>query len=348
MLRSLVGSEMCIRDSSEELKGVAESLGVSLGKVAMLQIAYEVFAGCTSIVVDMDQEGSSHPFHIRTMDWDLPGLQEITIQVEFVRKGRTVFKAATWPGYVGVLTGMRPGGFSVSINYRRSWEAGNHSMIRAVLTNLRKGLFNGAWPVSFLVREVLDRQESYEAAVGAFESSGLMAPTYITVGGMEPGEGCVITRTRSGHGQMPVWKLSRDGAVVQANMDWFRDDPGWQVVQDEPPTQPAEGEESILEDHSWQDISWSSTRRIVAQTAITSAGERLTKRDLWLLLSTPPCQAEDLVYTTSMCASTGEFVTRSHVREEHEVEGYARWSAHVEMVAPEVYGGAVTSGPSRQ
>ena len=50
----------------DELRGVAKAAGVPLGRVVMLQIAYEAFAACTSIVVEgMD----GHPLHIRTMDW---------------------------------------------------------------------------------------------------------------------------------------------------------------------------------------------------------------------------------------------------------------------------------------
>ena len=61
--------------------------------------------------------------------------------------GQTLFSACTWAGYVGVLTGVRGGGYSVSVNYRRT-EAGNNSMAR--------GLVGAHWPVSFLVRNDCD------------------------------------------------------------------------------------------------------------------------------------------------------------------------------------------------
>jgi hypothetical protein len=77
----------------------------------LLQIAYEIFAACTSIVVDGVGGAKSHPFHIRTMDWEMPELQPMTIEVQFVKHGRPLFIASTWAGYVGVLTGMRYGGY---------------------------------------------------------------------------------------------------------------------------------------------------------------------------------------------------------------------------------------------
>ena len=36
----------------DELRGVAKAAGVPLGRVVMLQIAYEAFAACTSIIVE--------------------------------------------------------------------------------------------------------------------------------------------------------------------------------------------------------------------------------------------------------------------------------------------------------
>lgn len=43
------------------------------------------------------------------MDWDMPELQAITIEVEFQRNYNTHFVATTWAGYVGILTGIKPG-----------------------------------------------------------------------------------------------------------------------------------------------------------------------------------------------------------------------------------------------
>jgi hypothetical protein len=104
---------------SEELAGIAKATGIPLGRVVLLQIAYEAFAACTSIVVDGPD---GHPLHIRTMDWEMPELQPLTIEVDFIKGGVLVHRATTWAGYVGVLTGVRVQGFSVSVNYRRSLE----------------------------------------------------------------------------------------------------------------------------------------------------------------------------------------------------------------------------------
>lgn len=275
------------------------------------------------------------------MDWELPALQELTIEVDFVRGGHTVFTATTWPGYVGVLTGVKAGGFSVSVNYRRTPE-GNESMLKQVAKNMMLGLA-GSWPVSFIVREVLEQDADFDTAVASLKVSDLMAPTYITVAGIRPGQGIVITRSRTdtavpairpdGGGRVaeggdadvasasagggrpvsdketPLWGLATNGPIVQANMDYWRDD----------------AMAAGLEDHGWQDICSSRVRRVAARAAIREAGPGVTPTDLWLLLSTPPCLAHDTVYTVAMCAATGHVCTRTSVSRRQSTEAARRW-----------------------
>ena len=86
----------------QELKGIADATGISLGRVIMLQIAYEAFSACTSIIVNGPD---NYPLHIRTMDWDMTELKKLTIEVDFIKNGNVLYTATTWAGYVGVLTG---------------------------------------------------------------------------------------------------------------------------------------------------------------------------------------------------------------------------------------------------
>lgn len=80
-----------------------------------MNLSYELFATCTSIIVP-DKDGN--PLHCRTMDWDLPALRDLTLEVEFQRNGKTLYHATTWAGYVGILTGMRPGRFCMLHNMK--------------------------------------------------------------------------------------------------------------------------------------------------------------------------------------------------------------------------------------
>lgn len=53
----------------EEIEGISRITGIPVGKLALLQIAYEVFAACTSIVVNISRNGRSqgipfsHPYY---------------------------------------------------------------------------------------------------------------------------------------------------------------------------------------------------------------------------------------------------------------------------------------------
>lgn len=199
-----------------------------------------------------------------------------------------------------------------------------------------------------MLLQVLTIADCYGEAVNRFKDALLMAPTYLTVGGTESGEGCVITRGREPQEELPVWRLDEHGPVVQTNMDWFRDDPGWIVNGDETPF-PAPAEYVDEHDHSWQDICYSSTRRRVARAAILSQEGELSVEDYWLLLSTEPCLCEDTVYTTAMCASIGMLVTRKHVSRKQQQMGAKRWGTLAEMVAPEMeYWEESNNTPTRQ
>jgi hypothetical protein len=112
---------------------VCTAAGLPLGQLVLLQLVYEASAACTSIIVPQDpakvscpiaphprldstlivhvrvcvcsRGQASAPQHIRTMDWGMEFLRPLTIEVDFVKGGRTQYLATTWVGYVGVLTG---------------------------------------------------------------------------------------------------------------------------------------------------------------------------------------------------------------------------------------------------
>jgi hypothetical protein len=80
----------------DELKAISKDAGVPLGALTLLQLAYEVFAFCTSIVTDEDvQQTGGCPMHIRTMDWDMKVLEQMTIEVDFRVRNQTVFLGTT-------------------------------------------------------------------------------------------------------------------------------------------------------------------------------------------------------------------------------------------------------------
>ncbi len=89
---------------------------------------------------------------------------------------------------------MRPGGFGVSVNYRKISKTITERATGLGL-NIARGLFKASWPVAFLVREVLETESEYRDAVKALKDSDLIASVYLIVSGVKAGEGEIITRS---------------------------------------------------------------------------------------------------------------------------------------------------------
>jgi hypothetical protein len=159
--------------------------------------------GCTSAAY---RDGDAM-YHVRCLDWEEPGreIARATRIYDFRRAGRTWFRAVGVLGMVGLLSGVRPGAFSVSINWAPS---------RSLPWFLRDPTIR--------LREVLDDPavRTYEQAVQALAASSLAGPVFFTVVGAAPGEAVVVEcakprpwRVRSHLRRMDP----RGGVLVQTN-----------------------------------------------------------------------------------------------------------------------------------
>ncbi|CAF0935867.1 unnamed protein product, partial [Didymodactylos carnosus] len=258
----------------EELKGFSEVIEISLGRLVLMQFVYECFACCTSIVCKDQQTGI--PVHIRTMDWELDFLKPLTIDVDFQKSGQTIFKATTWIGYVGILTGMRlQDGYSISVNFRHT--AGSFK------TNLKTALSSG-WPIGFLVREVLESTHSYDLAVEQLSESTIIAPCYFTICGTSQNKTVGTLLTRKQQSEENMWIVSENGPIIQTNIDH------WSSSKEE-------------------DIFFSIARRTLAKKLLNKM-KTVNEYELWNLVSTPPIYNKITIYGTLMCPEYGIYHTR--------------------------------------
>eukprot|EP00736_Rhodelphis_marinus_P006671 Rmarinus@m.4334 len=192
----------------DELLYLSEALRMPFEEVLLVQIYYELCACCTSLLADDDQGA----IHFRTMDWPLPELNPLTITVDFHKGGQLLYRTVTWAGFVGVLTGVRVGCYSISVNFR--------SLGGNPLGNLMRSL-TGCWPVGYLVRDVLESQSSYAAACQTLENARLVSPSYIIVKAAVRGVGRVITRDPSGFSSRSFRDAEENKEfLVQTNVDW--------------------------------------------------------------------------------------------------------------------------------
>jgi len=223
---------------------------MTLGRLVLLNMFYDVTAGCTSVVAastsprycrrplssqpNAPRECANAtrpvPIHGRNLDFPIPGLANVTSVVHMVRGDETIATGVFYAGYVGVLTGQRRGGWSVSVNQRnRHWWT--HEEFH-IITNLIAFL-SGAESTGVFLRDSLLNIPTYAQAVEKLSTQVLPAPVYLIVAGARDGEGAVLTRNRFGldlsHGkENAVWSIEPTAPVrddrfaSRGNSSWFR------------------------------------------------------------------------------------------------------------------------------
>lgn len=172
-----------------EAEAIAQIAGLPLADVLLANVAYDLAQaapGCTTLV----GRGERGPLHFRNLDWTFPGtlLRRTATLVHVQNAPAGDFFALGWPGQFGILTGMAPGRFSVTINYvRHARDSGPAAVARHAIA--------GFSPVTWVVREVFEAAEDFDEAVRMLESAPLVAPVIFTVAGVKDGEAVVIERT---------------------------------------------------------------------------------------------------------------------------------------------------------
>lgn len=146
LLLLLLGAvcRMCFK-YSEDIVALAALVHHMPGEIFLANMAYEVLGGCTSVVVS---DAVGKPMLARTMDWPMTLLAKYTVEFQWIRSSsdgsvcepETLFYSVGWPGYVGVMTAVKPGRFSVSLNARYCAPCGSHSHSSFLVSSLRRVL----------------------------------------------------------------------------------------------------------------------------------------------------------------------------------------------------------------
>uniref|UniRef100_A0A8C7G575 Acid ceramidase n=1 Tax=Oncorhynchus kisutch TaxID=8019 RepID=A0A8C7G575_ONCKI len=214
---------------NEEIKGVATA-SVNLGEQYLLTNFY------LFLLVFCKRFSSCYPFNSLlkinplivsfSTSWDMKNrswlitekLKPLVVNIDFQRGNKTVFKSTNFAGYVGMLTGIKPHAFTLTMNERFSLDGGYIGIVEWILGNR-----DGMW-MSFLTRSVLENATSYEEAKNLLAQTKLLAPAYFILGGNQTGQGCVITRSRVL--SLDIWeielKLGR-WYVLETNYDHWKE-----------------------------------------------------------------------------------------------------------------------------
>jgi hypothetical protein len=165
-----------------EIESWAQGIGVSAGTVTILNCAYELshlrwpkVFGCTAGVRWVKGAGL---VHVRSLDWPLPTMGPAT-RLFWFRQGEREFVSVGVPGQVGVLSGMLPFAYSVTINWAPP----------AAFPSFEFG-------PGFLLRDTLEACDTYDTAVRRLTETRLSTSVFFTVCGTEDGQACVIERTQ--------------------------------------------------------------------------------------------------------------------------------------------------------
>lgn len=197
----------------QDVKALAKLLKLHVGELFLVNIIYEISGGCTSFVA-IDCEDSC-PIHGRTLDWPTNFLAKYSIHFIWTRNNEVLFHSVGWPGYVGVLTGVKPGRFAISLNARyphtlaSPWACRKAALLNAKantemidgewLTSawqrLSSALSPNAWINGNLIRHLLETQgTTFESAARTCTTSRLCVASYFIISGTMPTEGTIISR----------------------------------------------------------------------------------------------------------------------------------------------------------
>uniref|UniRef100_A0A8C3A1D5 Acid ceramidase n=1 Tax=Cyclopterus lumpus TaxID=8103 RepID=A0A8C3A1D5_CYCLU len=221
------------------------------------------------------------------MGWDIKNkswiisekLKPLVVNLDFKRNNQTIFKSTNFAGYVGLLTGIKPHMFSLTMNERFSLDGGYIGILEWIL-----GKRDGMW-MSFLTRSVLENANSYEEAKTLLAQTKLLAPAYFILGGNQTGQGCIVTRSRL---------LSID--ILEIDLKMGR----WYVLE-------------TNYDH-WKEPLFLDDRRTPAMTCMNRTTQtNISLKTMYDVLSTKPVLNKLTTYTTLMQVSEGKL--ESYIRD---------------------------------
>ncbi len=156
------------RVETAELRGISKITGIPIYLLVAFNVVLDLLMGCTSgAVKSMEADRSIHQasmLHFRTLDWGMDPLRHIVVHLDFIRSKAhkptaIIASSITYVGYVGVLTGVRPG-LSMSLNFRPLHNAATRGeQFRFYLHHLLV-LLGLRSPISSLLRSYLFREAS--------------------------------------------------------------------------------------------------------------------------------------------------------------------------------------------
>lgn len=214
-----------------EMTGIAKAMGLEVGTVVAMNLIYQIEhigqscdtsnttgpvpncppkkkvshepGFCTSALVP---NAAGTMFHGRNLDWNIPlPLRNLMVDVDYQMGGKTIFTGSQLVGYVGLMHGVRHGGWTYSLNAR---DKGG-----SVLGNLLQALLDKSLTPAQHVRQVMQSAATFDAAVESLAKGPLVNMVYFNLAGVAPREAAVISRGRDR--AVDVWRLSKTPTAAE-------------------------------------------------------------------------------------------------------------------------------------
>ena len=198
----------------EEVRAIAAAL--AFPGIWFLNGSYQW--SCTAL----GREEDGVPWLARTLDWPFHGLGRY-VEIARMQGAAGEFFSVTWPGYVGVLTGLAPGRFGAAINQAPLRRRTHIRFLRPydlAANGLSTLLRQRSIPADQLLRFVFEEAGDYAEARRMLEMTPIARPAIYTLVGCHKGERCVIERTENDF----ETRADDHGA---AN-DWLEGRPEWE------------------------------------------------------------------------------------------------------------------------
>ncbi len=163
----------------QEIRTISEYCDFSENEILITNLYYDALKfvfGCTAFCVINKGE----KLHARNLDWWTENniLGEYTKVFDFEKNGEIIYSLVGWPGFVGALSGVKKGTFSITLN--------------AVLSNEPPQF---AIPITFLIRDVLENASSFDEAVKILSVTPIASDCLLMIVGCNKNENVVIERT---------------------------------------------------------------------------------------------------------------------------------------------------------
>lgn len=167
----------------QEVASIAALTGFSEDEVLIANLYYDIlkfYFGCTAFAV----YNGKTLYHARNLDWHTQNnlLSRHTCIFNFYKSGRLLFSTVGWPGFIGALSGMKPGAFAVTLNAVSSYDAPEL-----------------ATPISFFLRDVLEQAPDFVTARKQLEQTVIASDCLLLLSGTDADEKVVIERTPRRH-----------------------------------------------------------------------------------------------------------------------------------------------------